>query len=330
MRSQSPPPAPDPAKQIEAQTAANRDTAVAQTQLNMVDQDTPYGSLTYEQTGTYDDGTPKFRATTGLTPEQQGLLDQQNEFGGIVNAIGIDQAKMLGGHLGNPVDLSTASIDDAILERYMPRFNEYEQEARDRLETMLVNKGIRVGDAAYADAVRDHDRNFGDKHNQLMIDARGKTVQEILAERNQPINEITALLSGGQVTAPNFTSTPQTGIEGVNVAGINQQGYQNQLNRFKYEQDQKNAMMGGIAGLGSAALQSGWMMSDERVKEDVKKIGKLDSGLPVYSFKYKGSPLQEMGVMAQDVEKVQPEAVAMTDSGYKAVDYGAVADAAAA
>jgi hypothetical protein len=147
--------------------------------------------------------------------------------------------------------------------------------------------------------------------------------------RNQPINEITALMSGGQVTQPNFSGmgVPQTGVNNTDIAGITQGGFSNQMDIWNAKQARENAMLGGIAGIGSAAA-SGWMLSDERVKEDIKKVGKLDSGLNIYKYRYKGHPLQQLGVMAQEVEQIQPEAVAETDSGYKAVNYGAVADAA--
>lgn len=72
-------------------------------------------------------------------------------------------------------------------------------------------------------------------------------------------------------------------------------------------------------GLGAAGL----FMSDERAKTDIKRVGTTDGGLPVYTFRYKsGGPIQ-MGVMAQDVEKVDPAAVVEID-GVKHVNYGRV------
>jgi hypothetical protein len=70
--------------------------------------------------------------------------------------------------------------------------------------------------------------------------------------------------------------------------------------------------------IGSAA--GGAMASDRRLKTDIKKVGKTDSGLSVYTYKYKGDDKTHMGVMAQEVEEVFPEAVTEVD-GYKAVHY---------
>jgi Chaperone of endosialidase len=75
-----------------------------------------------------------------------------------------------------------------------------------------------------------------------------------------------------------------------------------------------------ISGLGSAGSSLiGSVFSDERLKEDVARVGKLDDGQPVFKYRYIGSPVWQIGVMAQDVEKVIPEAVQEV-GGYKTVN----------
>jgi hypothetical protein len=64
--------------------------------------------------------------------------------------------------------------------------------------------------------------------------------------------------------------------------------------------------------------------SDRRLKTDIKRIGERKDGLGVYLFRYLWSPVQHIGVMAQEVLKVKPEAVIHTPSGFMAVDYGAL------
>ena len=79
-----------------------------------------------------------------------------------------------------------------------------------------------------------------------------------------------------------------------------------------------------LQGLGIAAsLGSMFMPSDRRVKEDVKRLGTLDNGLPVYSFRYIWGGPVHIGLMAQDVETVFPETVKEI-GGIKAVNYGMV------
>lgn len=85
---------------------------------------------------------------------------------------------------------------------------------------------------------------------------------------------------------------------------------------------QQNPGLLGILG-GIAPLFS--LFSDRRLKEDVEKVGKMDDGTPIHVYRYKGDPVMHMGVMAQDVEKKHPEAVTTHPSGYKMVNYGALA-----
>lgn len=67
----------------------------------------------------------------------------------------------------------------------------------------------------------------------------------------------------------------------------------------------------------------GSLFSDERLKEDITKVGKTDGGLNVYTYKYKGDPTTHMGVMAQEVKKKKPSAVGSA-GGLLTVDYSKV------
>jgi hypothetical protein len=61
--------------------------------------------------------------------------------------------------------------------------------------------------------------------------------------------------------------------------------------------------------------------SDIRLKHDIVLLGRLDNGLGLYRFAYKGSNKQYVGVMAQEVAAVMPEAVERDRTGYLLVDY---------
>jgi len=71
--------------------------------------------------------------------------------------------------------------------------------------------------------------------------------------------------------------------------------------------------------------------SDIRLKKNITKVGKLKNGLNIYKWEWKsfaktlGMPLKTtIGVMAQEVQKLKPEAVHEHESGYLMVDYGAL------
>lgn len=87
-----------------------------------------------------------------------------------------------------------------------------------------------------------------------------------------------------------------------------------------------------IAGSGLGALA----MSDKRLKDDVKDADsdarRMLDGLKAYTYKYKDEKYgkgKQLGVMAQDVERVLPQAVVETREG-KALDAGKLAGGLAA
>lgn len=227
----------------------------------MVDQTNPYGSSTYTQTGTWADGTPKFAQTVTLSPEEQRNQNQQWEFDNLVNTLGIDQTKKLSGHLDKPIDLNNEATESRIMELGRKRLDPMLADRRNALETKLYNQGVMPGTEAYDRAMRADTEGSNDAYNQLLLSGRGQAVQEALTARNQPINEITALMSGGQVTQPTFGSTPTTNVAGTDVAGLTMDAYKyGPLAQYQASQANKQAMMGGLFGLGGAAL-GGWARS---------------------------------------------------------------------
>jgi hypothetical protein len=101
------------------------------------------------------------------------------------------------------------------------------------------------------------------------------------------------------------------------------------MGNFNAQQAAQSSANQGLLGLGGTLGAAAMMGSDIRMKENIKAIGWLPNGLPVYEFEYKPEFKDKefnghgkfVGVMAQDVEKVIPEAVHTLDDGYKIVDY---------
>ena len=61
--------------------------------------------------------------------------------------------------------------------------------------------------------------------------------------------------------------------------------------------------------------------SDVRLKHDITPVGELASGLGLYRYRYLWSDTAYVGVMAQEVAAVMPEAVQRGADGYLRVDY---------
>lgn len=144
---------------------------------------------------------------------------------------------------------------------------------------------------------------------------RQTMLNEQYAARNQPINEIAALMSGSQLMMPQFAPAFQTGLQPVPIADYMQQAYENEVAAA----NSKASGLFGILGAGMSMLGG---LSDRRTKRDIRRLGSLPNGVPVYEFRYIGMDDPQVGVMADEVEHI-PDAVNVV-GGLKMVNYGEV------
>lgn len=314
----SAPAAPDPWETASAQSQWNTTTAATQQAMNMTDQTTPWGSSTYTQSGTQTiigaDGkpiqVPKYSQTTTLSPQQQAIFEQTQVAQGNLAGLASDQSAAMRDYLSKPFEFNNQDAETWAYDLASPRILDQQGQNEATLRTTLANKGIREGSAAWnAEMARMTNANT-DQLNQLALTGRGQAFQEALTSRNQPINELSALMSGSQVGMPQFAGTPQTGVGGVDYTGLVNQQYQAQT-------QQANAMNGGLFGLLGTGMS---LFSDERLKKNIRRVGQTDEGAPVYTYQYVWGGPTMMGVMAQDV----PEAAEMDSSGFLRVNYDRV------
>lgn len=343
---------PDPAQTAAAQQDINQQTAQQQFQLGATDQVTPGGSLKYEQIGTWPDGTPRYQATQQLSQQNQGLYDSLigaagTAAGNISNPINtpqlqtqIDTSNLSALPTNGDYSADRQRVEDALYSRLNPQL----EAGRTSRETDLFNRGVRPGTAAYdramglvgqqendartavllaggqeqsrmfGDALAGRQQGYSEAANNATFGNNAKTGMfgMDLAARSQPINEISSLMSGSQVNSPNYVSTPQPGVAGVDYAGLVNNNYNQTLQR-------RQNIMSGLFGLGSSIAG---IFSDERLKENIERVGETDGGTPIYTYNYKAGGPTMMGVMAQEAPK---EAVNKHPSGYLMVDYGKVA-----
>ena len=78
---------------------------------------------------------------------------------------------------------------------------------------------------------------------------------------------------------------------------------------------------GGGFGGGRGGRGGGGRRSDMRLKHDIVLLGRLDDGLGYYRFVYNGGHTAYVGVMAQEVRAVAPDAVTLGPDGYMRVSY---------
>lgn len=315
---------PDPQETASAQTGTNVGTAIANAMMGNVNQITPDGSLSYDQTGTHswtDPYTgqtyeiPRFTATQTLSPEQQAIQTSANEARGNLAGLASTLTANAQEGLANPFEFNNQDAAnwayDLGAERLDPRFARQEESLR----TRLLNSGIREGSAAWDAEMGRHSQAQNDAYNGLMLNGRQMAYNEARDQYTLPINTATALLSGSQVNSPNFVNTQQPTIPTTDTAGIIGNNYQQQMQQYASNQ----ALIGGIMG-GAGQLIS---LSDDDAKKAKKKVGETEGGLGVYSYRYKGEPdsgPKRMGLMASEVERKNPGAV-QRRGGLRHVNY---------
>lgn len=318
-------PAPTPPTQTSAAaTGTNVSTAVANAYLTNMDETGPNGSKDFTQNGTqtvtdpYTGQTyevPTFSVNTTLSAEQQAIADQQNLANLNLSTLGADLSGQLGEQLTQNFSLGNEETEAYLYDLGSARLDPQFAQAEEDLQAKLANQGIRPGTEAYDREMTLLMQQENDAYNQLLLTGRSQASQELLAQDNQRINQISALLTGGQVSQPTFqTGNSITPAPTTDNASIIANSDAQAAAAAAQSQAATASLIGGLGGL--------FALSDERAKTDKDKIGETDDGMGIYSFKYKGSPKTEIGLMAQEVKKKKPGAVRTGADGLMRVDYG--------
>jgi len=339
MRS-SPPPPPDLAGAAAAQGAANREAAITSSRLNNPNVNNPYGSQTWQE-GANPDDRPTL--TQILSPEQQALYEQSVKTKGLLGGLGEQGATALQGIVGKQLDFSGApqvggydQTRQKVIDAMMGRTNEDYSKQTDQANSDLIAAGIRPGTKAYADRMQMIERSRNDARQQAEIaggnaasqafntdsQRRKDAIAEILSQRGVPLNEITALMSGSQVSNP--FAVPGAS-QGVNIAPAptygaarDMGGYQSDI--YNADVGAQNARLQGLFGLGSsAAVPLMFAASDRRLKSNIVRIGTHPLGIGIYEYDIFG--YRDVGVMADELAAVMPEAVVVLPNGYLMVNY---------
>lgn len=325
----------DPRETSAAQTGTSVSTSIANAFTQNMNEITPDGTRTFDQTGSYqmtDPYTgqtytvPRFTVTQTLSPQQQAIADQNNAASLNLASLGNNLSGTLGEQLTGNFQLGNEAVESRLFDLGRQRLDPMFAQRDEDLRTRLANQGIKAGSQAYDREMRNQGQQQNDAYNQLLLQGRGQATQELLTEDNQRINQIGALLSGGQVSMPNFLTSNSVGaIPTTDNASLISNYDQGRMNAWQQSQAALGSAIGGIGGLfagGAGSAFNGIMaLSDERAKDDKEKIGETDDGLGIYSFRYKGSPKTEIGLMAQEVKKKKPGAVKKRADGLMAVDY---------
>lgn len=285
----------------------------------------------------FDRGVAENRtsAILGAAQEQNRLQDLALNAGNFTNAA---QAQQYGQNANNAAFANAAQSQLFGQNTTQAQFANTAQQQQTDQNAQAAAFGNTAQQQQFAQSLANS--QFGNTAQQQMYDnASGAVAQNNqtaqtafgndITTRNQLINQLMSLMGGSQVQNPQFQQTGGTGVAGTDVAGISQNAYNQQYQQYAQQQQQQQGLLGGLMGLGGSALGAaglaggfGTLFSDKRLKTDIKATGEKIAGVPVKTWKWKGSGQPDVGVIAQEVSKRHPDLVDNSHpSGFKRVDY---------
>lgn len=290
-----------------------------QTQANRPNQSTPF-------------------ASTQWTRGPDGSWQQNVSLNGQLGQSAIAAQNQLAEQMRQPLDFtslpalgtgdeSARRASDATYQQAISRLDPQFQDMEEKNRTRLLNQGLAEGSEAYNKAMDRLAKQRTDAYNQANFSAiregvgagqaafnqnlaaRQQGIQELLRARSQPQSDLQFLQSltsmpgfqgAGQAQAPNL----------LQALGMQDAA---SLNRYQIGQQNRADTIGGIMDLVGTIGPILAFASDERVKADLERHPEeVLPGVPLATFRYKegyGPEGLHAGVVAQDLQQVQPEAV---------------------
>lgn len=288
--SPAPPPAPDYTGAANAQGAANEATARLQGRINNPNISGPLGGQTVtfgsnDQPTITQTLTPNAQATLEAQQRvQRGMANLGEQGIGTASNV-LATPFQPGGGTPLQTQLNTSNLaampvnagmtgQNAIMARLQPQI---EQQQKANAQT-LANQGLVPGGEAYNNAMRYQGQQENDLRTQaalqglnLDMGARAQGFNEAANQmgtqnaaqqaetqrqaylRQQPLNEITGLMSGSQIQMPQFQGYQPTSIAPAPIfAGAQAQG-QAAMDQYGIQSANSNAQNAGMMGLVGSA-----------------------------------------------------------------------------
>jgi hypothetical protein len=237
----------------------------------------------------YIDLSPTAQATVDQNiTNARDLSKVQNEFlqnarSTLANPIDLSKVPeyQYNANTGN-YDTQTQQAQDAVYNKQKALLDPQYQQAETALQTRLANQGINLGSAAYDRALDDFSRQrdfaYGNARNDAITAGYGvqnqlfnqglannqnynnnvnQQLNKLFALNNQPLQQYNALASGTQVQTPTFQATPVTQTNPVDIAGLINTNYNQQLNSANADAGGFNSLLGGIGSIAGTVANLG-------------------------------------------------------------------------
>lgn len=274
-----------------AQTQSNIDTANNNQKLNMVGTSGPDGSVKYQADPSQPGG---YSQVTTLSPGQQSLYDAGNQAQNSALGVANQQIGRVGdalsqtltdptlqSQIGGDFNSTVQNAQNAAYNQATSRLDPQYAIEDEQLQSRLANEGLSQNSAAYQNAMGTYNRAKTDAYQtaqnnavtqglaaqnqgfsqsaqqgQFANTAAQQGLQNQAYVQNQPLNQFNSLMSSSQVQSPTGISyTPATQAN-TDVLGSYALSAQQQQAAYQAQQQQSTGLLGGLFGLGSAAISS--------------------------------------------------------------------------
>ena len=248
----------DPTATAQTQQQLNNQAAASSQSSSMVNQSNPYGTLTYQQTGTGPNGLPLYTANTNLSPQMSAIVNSlQSGIGGQ-----LQQGDYANTNARDYVGDATSGTTQWLLNQQVSYLQPFFTQQQEQLDAQLRNQGIGPESKAYTTAMN----NLSQSQNQSVTGALAQfepaAYQQATSSYMLPLTTAAAQYN---MLDPSFFSKslinpPQANVQPANYQGAVSAADQANMAAYQAQLQKSNAMMGGLFGIPSSIL-GGWAAS---------------------------------------------------------------------
>lgn len=265
LRKPQPPPPPDYAAAAREQGVANREAAIAGAQISNPNVTNPFGTQTISYQRDPVTGNPVPHVSQTFAPEQQRIFENEQALQQRLGMLGIGAADLAAQSLNKPLDFNStlgtqAQGRQGVIDAMMSRYDTDAGQRKDQINSDLIARGIPQGSKAYEVEMDRLSRGRNDALQQATIaadtramDERRQAITEMLAQRQVPLNEISAFRSGSQISPLTFSGVTPQNVSPAPLFGATQAQAQQAMDQYGIQTGTYNNFMSGLFGLGAAA-----------------------------------------------------------------------------
>lgn len=201
-----------------------------------------------------------------LNPEQQKIFENEQQLQQQLGFLGIKAADMAGDTITQPLNFNErfgtqAQGRQQVIDAMMSRYDQDAGRQKEAINSDLIARGIPAGSKAYEVEMDRLGRARNDALQQATIaadtksmDERRQAITEALAERQVPLNEISAFRTGSQIQPLQFSGMTPVNAGAAPVFNAADAALNAGMDQYGIRSGNYNNFMNGLFSLGAAAL----------------------------------------------------------------------------